>query len=91
MTAEKESTLYMPRLEMVKVPPLISAGPNLPSFAYSNIQQSFLSVECSLPVIGVHEIKGLDINQNTCRLLSAPASNSALKPKTGTVSHQKTE
>ncbi len=33
MTAEKLSTLYMPRLEMVKVPPAISAGPSLPSLA----------------------------------------------------------
>ena len=34
MTAAKESTLNMPRLEMVKVPPLISSGPSLPSLAY---------------------------------------------------------
>ena len=36
MTAAKESTLNMPRLEMVKVPPLISSGPSLPSLAYTH-------------------------------------------------------
>ena len=35
MTAEKLSTLYMPRFEMVKVPPAISSGASLPSLACS--------------------------------------------------------